>query len=471
MSLKIIVEKIIELEKDYDLFNIKIDNVYFWELIRFNIFSEITQKTKLYTQSRTKLNINATYVCKFFYKAFVNFFCKNPFFLSQSVIVFLGHPRRKLCEDGQWWDVYCDPVIDALSTKYKQILLETSYLNTHLVPQKTSCISYLDFPNFLGTLLRRLRIVNVKKSKKDTFLLCNIQERIVKDFGVKINLEKITYQTLAHRKSIMPIYKYILNKINPKVAVLVVSYGNEVFIESCKDLCIPTIELQHGTFSQYHLGYSYSGGHAIKRLFPDYFFAFGDYWKNLIELPINGSNVVSVGYPFFEQETLKYQNELKKNQVIFISQGVIGEKLSRFAVEFQNSCSDYDVIYKLHPGEYHRWRESYPWLADAQGIQVIDNETGPLYRLLAQSKAQVGVFSTLIYEGLGMGLPTFLLDLPGIEYMDHLVDSNIVSIVCSVDDLVVALSFNKSKPIIADDFFKSDSLNNILINFKKIIQY
>ena len=470
MNLKTIVESIFEMEEDMDLFNKKIDGVYFWELIRFIVVSDITQMTGLYTQPHTELEINSAYIAQFIRKAIANLFFKNPFSTSASELLFLGHPRRKLGADGFWWDIYCDPVIDYIGKKYRTLLLEGTYLNTHLVPQKTDRIAYMDFSMFLGTLLRRLRIARIPKNQRDLDFLQNLQQRIQCEHGAEVEIITKLYQTLTYRKSVLPIYRTLLQRIRPKAVFILVSYDNEIFIEACKQLGIPTIEFQHGTFSRYHTGYSYPGNYAVKRRFPDYFLTFGDYWKNLIDLPIEKQKVISVGYPFFEIESQKYKNEVKKNQIVFISQGAIGEKLSRFAVNLHYKHGvTHDIIYKLHPGEYSRWRIAYPWLVNTC-IRVIDDESEPLYRLLAQSKAQVGVFSTLLYEGLGMGLPTFLVDLPGIEYMVELIASGAVTKIAGVDDLIAALKNPQTKSVPDDRFFKPNALENISNALEKILQ-
>ena len=109
-----------------------------------------------------------------------------------------------------------------------------------------------------------------------------------------------------------------------------------------------------------------------------------------------------------------------QNQVLFISQGTIGRDLSRLAVDLRQKLSPkYKVVYKLHPGEYRQWESRYPWLISG-GLKVVDDDSISLYELLAESKALVGVNSTVIYEGLGLGLKIVLANLPGVESMYEL---------------------------------------------------
>ncbi|MHA2335482.1 MAG: hypothetical protein ACXAEU_25860, partial [Candidatus Hodarchaeales archaeon] len=219
------------------------------------------------------------------------------------------------------------------------------------------------------------------------------------------------------------------------IVVVGYNYPVEALIEASQDMNIPVIELQHGVISKYNLAYSFPKPGRTKRVFADYIFAFSDFWKKNVEFPIDDDKILSVGFPFLEKAKKKHTKELKKDQILFISQGTIGKSLSKFAVELStNNKSKYDIIYKLHPGEYSRWKEIYPWLIESN-IKVIEDDHTPLYQLFAESKILIGVSSTAIYEGLYFGLKTYLIDLPDIEHMEDLIKNGIVDVVSSVEDL------------------------------------
>jgi hypothetical protein len=222
------------------------------------------------------------------------------------------------------------------------------------------------------------------------------------------------------------------------------------------------VELQHGVINKYHLGYSFPGASRIKRTFPDYLFVFGEFWKHVAEYPIEKERIFSVGYPYLESELKKYPTVKKQNQVLFISQGTIGKEMSKFASELsERENFPFSIAYKLHPGEYSRWRKEYPWLLKAK-LRVIDDDQIPLYGLFAESNIQIGVHSTAIFEGLNYGLRTFLLDLPGVEYMDYLIEKEVATMATSVDDLLEKIQKGKNSGIAMDFFFKPNSLDNII---------
>jgi hypothetical protein len=189
--------------------------------------------------------------------------------------------------------------------------------------------------------------------------------------------------------------------------------------------------------------------------FPDKILSFGDYWKTASHYPIDSDNIISMGFPYFEENSRTYMKiaeeksnqESENKQILFISQGVIGKYLSKLAYETalsiyneNNENHSYEFIYKLHPGEYGTWRENYEYLNKAvvefDNFKVIDESQPPLYELFAKSNYQVGAFSTSIYEGLAFNCKTFIIDVPGVEYLDDLIEKDIVKKVKDSEELI-----------------------------------
>ena len=459
MTFRSITEPFLQMEDELDLFDQQIDGVYFWERIRFSLHHEILKRAGVIGQAHTRLERTTVNRGRSALRSLKNAFAKNPYLAPKSDILFFGSPRRKLRDDGKWWDIYCDPISEHLGRSYTYF--ESAYLNGHLTPAKTDNIWYLDFPLYLAAARRKFNLVRLSLTTSEGKLLKNIRERITDQFSVMIDLEEMVKQDLLIRKSVLPVYRALLKKVSPKLAFVVCSYGKETFIEACKSMEIPVVELQHGVISPYHLGYSFSGPKRSKRTFPDYLFAFGDFWKEGTEFPISQDRIYSVGYPYLEDEAKQYADLEKKNQIIFISQGTVGKEMSKVAVELsQKRDFPLKIVYKLHPGEYARWQKEYPWLVKS-GIQVIDDDSIPLYQLFAESKVQVGVNSTAIFEGLNFGSQTILLDLPGVEYMESLIKEQVARVVASPEELAEKIQEGGVPQIQTERFFKPDSLNNI----------
>jgi hypothetical protein len=124
----------------------------------------------------------------------------------------------------------------------------------------------------------------------------------------------------------------------------------------------------------------------------------------------------------------------------------------------------------LHPKEYHCWEEYYPWLKNSD-IIVIDDDSTPLYKLLSQAQAQVGVNSTVLSEGLIFNLSTYIINAPGHERLSHLIDQEVVSVISSVSDLENELDKSKKNTELDIDYlFEPNPIENIEEAFEDIIK-
>jgi hypothetical protein len=472
LGFRSITRKFFRLEIESNYFNEKISNVYFWDLIRWNVHRQVIQKSGLHGEAQQIPKKETKKIFEWFSYCLKTIFLRNAFLSQRCDILFFGHPRRKKLSDGFWWDIYCDPIIEYIRNDFDCLLIEKPYLKKHLTPSKTYKYRYLDFPYLLADLLRKIKIFNIKLSEHEEILLEKIQEEIEKAFNVALeDLKPIVEQVLCLRISHLFIYVLLLRLVKPKIAVVICNYDNKIFIEACTKCKVPVLELQHGSsMGAYHLGYSFPQINMQRIRFPNYLLVFGDFWRKRAEYPISPERIYSVGFPFFEMEASKYKFIEKNHQILFISQGTIGKELSKFAVELsKRNDIGYDIVYKLHPGEYRRWRKEYPWLATSK-INVIKDDKTPLYKLFAASMIQVGVYSTAIYEGLGFGLRTVLIDLPGIEYMDELIENGIVSVLTDVDEFVAYLSLTNKKQESDAFLFKKYALENITKVFAGVIE-
>jgi len=264
----------------------------------------------------------------------------------------------------------------------------------------------------------------------ELYLLLN---NINKIFDISIDddkaIKEIKNIILVYRLS-KKYYEKILNKIKPKIIIEVCSYGFSRFLfnELAKKRGIKIVELQHGTMGKYDISYNF-----YKKLeldtFPEYIYLFGEYWKNNTKFPLGKENLVVTGFPYFESRLKELKKNCRKNSkkenILFISQGTVGKKLSQLAVQLNKIIDHkkYNIIFKLHPGEYDRWESEYPWLKKSN-IEIVSNNKKDIYYYFSKCNFQVGVSSTAIFEGLGFDLKTFIYKVHGYKYMKYLYENN-----------------------------------------------
>ena len=217
---------------------------------------------------------------------------------------------------------------------------------------------------------------------------------------------------------------------SPKQIVVVVSYGLGYVINAAKECGIKTIELQHGVISPYHMGYAYPNEMDDVCYFPDELWTWGSFWNKSSSFPISQKNILACGNEFFISQKRQYISIPKcKNTILFISQGAIGKRIVRFVDELLLLLDgSFQITLKLHPGEYDSFGryEHVNTLLDCPRVTIV--KECDLYSLFAVSEYQVGVYSTAIYEGMGFGCKTILLNMPGVEYMEHLLEMEMVKL-------------------------------------------
>jgi hypothetical protein len=99
---------------------------------------------------------------------------------------------------------------------------------------------------------------------------------------------------------------------------------------------------------------------------------------------------------------------------------------------------------------------------------VIDGPDPPLYRLFAESCAQIGVGSTAVYEGLCFDLETFVFDTDGADVLRPLVEDGSAMFVKDVDDFDMGLESVSGTYFDRERFFKSNAVENIIRELEKI---
>ena len=448
-------KKFRSIEDDLNLFDARIGDFAFWDYLRYPIWDQILAGCGLMD------SVIGNGECRSFHQRVVgklrtikNALINSPVTAPKSEFVFIGGGarRRVLGSDGRFEDVWCDPLIDHLGGARCQFW-ETSNAGNHDASYYQKRLSSLDLFERVASFSRIESKLGFLLSDSERTMLVAVEARILEEFGLELDLQAQVESSLLRRKWALPLITFCLSRINPKAVFIVCSYfGREIYVEACRKLRIPIIEIQHGTTSDYHLAYSYPEG-ASKETFPDYFLNFGVFWDKAVHLPISPARIFTLGYPAIESK-LGMVSE-KKKQVVFVSQKTISGNLWGFAVKLLEKLPpDWRIIYKLHPAESYDLMKPYCDERSAR-IEVVGVDGRSLHALLAESPIQIGVYSTAVYEGIAMGCRTYLLSLPGVEYMKYLIELNYCQLVSSVEEV----EFEFDETVIntrREDFFSVD---------------
>ncbi len=461
----------LEIEHKYGLIEDCIDGFAYWTYFRHDIAGEVMikmdaggepyvyPKRSKWQQARARIG-TIKYAVRFGKVS------------KESHDVLILNAERRVWSGDCYECIYTDNI----ASRYQDsLVLERPYFQKHFRPVKTKNLKYTDRVEirtmmnwYFQQTVRRRQVERVRKLLYQK--ICKPVEEIGMIYQVECDLEQILDRILCgyyvyqvKKKE----FGKILDRVNPKVILEVVGYNIDCMIinELAAERHIPTIELQHGVTGETHAAYNYYPGTYVAQ-FPQYFFAFSRFWIDTARYPITEDRLKEIGFPHLDEAARKAKKKVGKKfprQIIFISQPKIGEVLSEVAADLKELIDDsqYHIVFKLHPGEYERWRERYLRLA-ASGIEVIDNNKVDLYELFAASTYQIGGYSsTATFEGLEFDLKTYIMREGAYPAVRALCEKGLAKFFDSAQDLHRLLLEDQAKEAPEINFWNADALENM----------
>jgi len=172
---------------------------------------------------------------------------------------------------------------------------------------------------------------------------------------------------------------------------------------------IPVIEFQHGYIGRDHYAYNYApalAGSSYAQGLPDYLLTFGQYWADSVRTP---SQTVVIGSPRMSDQARAGSASGTAPYVLLASTGV-GPEFYLAVVQglLRGLPAGVQVRFRPHPGERQVAATNYAALL-ADDRVVIDAEPD-VYRSIAGAALVVGDITTLMFEAIGLGVPTRVID-------------------------------------------------------------
>jgi hypothetical protein len=458
VDLATVCETLFAMEQKLDLLAWDIEGIKIWQHLRMHIYYKITHQLGVLEKHRTRTApdyIRVLNVLRLCYALAKDFFA-GPFRGKKIDTLLISH-GRVFGGDKIPYDPYLDPYVrDLEKSNTHYLLLEMPENGLYrLGSTYTHCSRLLMLHN---TLLRVLHRIMSKIQgrftlrRADTERVFEIERMLQQQLGLNpgFGLAKFIRDHLVSFFYQYRIYRHLLRKRAPSRVLLTTAYFKAPLIKAAREMGIEVAEVQHGTCSRYHMGYSFPRAGAAPDYFPDVFYAWGKFWTEITPFP--PANIVYAGNRHFRASRDGYRSVKRRpEQITVISQPVISTRLPAMLARYRSVLAAYDIVYKLHPFEYGQG-ETNPRLAEmAAWPNVRLEKQTDLYHLFAESSFVIGVFSTALYEAAGFGCKLVLVDLPGIEYMRQLSEKYDIPVLGEDSDLAKLLS--ESKPVPVEDLF------------------
>lgn len=436
IDLQYISKILLEMEDKYKLLQWKIEGVYVWQSARAQIYEKITNL--LYSSnyksvaSKHKAPFNLFHLLK---RAFINCSILNPYLDFNTTDNLIFESSRKELVDGEFIDIYTKYIIDCLEDSNETFTVYSIGKPLRKLRHSYYFNKSLDFVNLFSKSMTFF--FNNDFNKKDEIIIHKIENEIKIQLSIEINLFTILKNEIKRFKSQYLSYKLLFIIKRPKNIFLVGSGYKAPLVKAAKDCDILVNELQHGLILKESIiaNYPNSKENTVE-YFPDRFYIWKDLNMCSAKLPLSKDNIFYFPNYHLEYMMKKFRNNVRKsNQITIISQPFIGNKIFKYLISNNEKMRDWHFIYKLHPSENIKDYELLDYkINELSNIEIITNETS-IYKLMSESNIVIGVFSTALFEAKHFDCKIILLDIPGVEFAELLLNQkNVIKIKLS-DDL------------------------------------
>lgn len=412
-SYSMVFDKITELEKKYNLFDLKLNDIYVWELIRVTIFEQLLEAVGVLDKHFSKPSV-----------------VSHEYFGTKNINSVKDTSGKKLIfEFPRKGDI-----------DYKTLSIKKMFKNNSVIfeyPQKTGYsdkvydLESLNYP--IKDFLDFSKIFNkdVKFSAEEALSIKWLKDVFIKYLGIEIELSLfIKSRTLKYLKEFTYFDEHF--KSHKYDEVLIPSaYWSSGIVSAAKANGIITSDIQYAVISKYHPSFSFS--QPARAYGPDRVYLWSKYW-NIGELTYNKSFIMDGNYFSEKVKDLKV-NELQPHEydLVFVSQSRVGRKIFNFALEFAINYPEKNIIFCPHPDEEY---SSYPKYHESVNVtNLVINIQHETLNEIYRSQNVVGVYSTSLIEALALGKSVFVLKISGYELYEKELKKGFMKLVESPEEI------------------------------------
>ncbi len=434
-NMKFISNQMLEMEDKFNLLEWEIEGIYIWQSARAQIFEKIIRSLNI-EKSKNESKINRVSINLFssIKRAIINGFILNPYFDFKKTNNLIFESGRKELVEEEYIDVYTKYLCDHFDKLKKKYTVYSVGLPLRKVKESFLFNKSLDFVNFIAKVLSLFYRLNI--SSEDSLIIDIVADEFKSRININLDLKSIFKIEFKRFRSQYISYKLLFNIKQPSNIFLIGSSYKAPLIRAAKDCNILVNELQHGLIVEDGIisNFPNSKENSVN-YFPDRFYIWKDLNMCSAKLPLSIENIFFFPNMHLEKMKNKYNTNVhKSNLITVISQPLIGKQIFKYIISNIQKMQDWHFIYKLHPEENLKdYQLSDYEISELSNFDFIINEI-PIYKLLSESKFVIGVFSSALFEAKYFGCKIILLDIPGVEFAELLVNQkNVIKIKLAED--------------------------------------
>jgi len=471
-------EKLLEAESKFDLSSLTLDGVWFYPVIKQNLFVYDISENK----SSLGINSSSSGISKFFDALKWNRRNK-PLGNLDFLIVDTANSRKENPVTKKYESLYSDYLYSLfpeknIATFERPALSDVNHFEK--VSENINLI-YPDIDFIIAVIKAKLKrkVISYESFPvlKDIIDYLDSDKNILSFINLKISRFFLLYEY----------YLNLLEKVKPKLLIILnaYNYSNMAFIYAAKNLGIITVELQHGFIREDHPGYIWKQV-TDRALFPDYILTYGDYFTDLLtekstlfkpkQIFTCGSYAIE---DFFKNKSSQSVVANDNQKIIYItSQWSIRKKLFKFVSNLAEILpSEYKIIYKTHPLEdnvdtFYSDFKKYP------NIKLVADPQINSLEIIPDCYVHSTAYSTSFMEANYLQKPNIFIFIDGFsQVITKFVDNKTIFLAKTPEEyLEILKSINTNSEKIrlelknnSGRFYKPDAANNIKSALIKIL--
>lgn len=438
---------IIELEQSFPVDSWQILGFEIWPILRVHAYINMSYDGLDKTPAMSfvsRVKSEALKLCSFF-KIVQKSFAKTAMNSNCDVICLSdGISFQKI--SGEYWEKFLDPI--------REQLAENNIHSTGLDPSPNELEPrHLPFNTITHELFSR-RILGLRRFFQIQKKLKNMAG--LNEFFEQLKLRKIDHfflsfntlsRDIAFLRSCADYFKKTLLMSKAKLGLQVSYYRTDgyAFNLACKELNIPSVDIQHGVTGSEHLAYgNWSkvpvGGFS---LLPSHFWAWSDddvatitAWSlNVTHQAFAGGHPLSQLFKndkkgIFNDYSTKIaklaNRKEKKNVLISLQPFFITDRiLADFCSAITSAPANFQWWIRVHPcntiEEINRVKLLLPMLRNERVIFFEEASEYPLMPILAEMDIHITHSSSVVLEALAFNVPSIVIDPYGEELFSELI--------------------------------------------------
>jgi hypothetical protein len=352
-----------------------------------------------------------------------------PLHLPKNITVcgFSSIESRKLYNDT-YYDIYLDPLYEIFGDKLAVFewpettgfrrQYDHPVYSWHYVPMHIPLWSKTFWDLFSNKVTGR-KNCNLESEEVLQEIITYICTTAAVD---KTKLTNDIYDFISVFVSIKSFLHGILKKIKPHAVLIRCGYGRfpMALSQACRELGIPSIELQHGLITLYHPAYRRTTPTTNKDCVPEYLLTQGEIFTTMVRTGnlFDSDKVITTGYPYLSHTLIeKKATSFRRHSlssfphtILFTSQWVLAAEIQDFvlsvAQQLEHAHVDIGILFKPHPYD----RNDYTNLGKNKHIIVLDKYEDT-FKLFNSVDIHSTVYSTSGLEAMVFGIPNIFVDI------------------------------------------------------------